>query len=87
MGKIRTRIIGDESVEQKQKADQKQRSQEKKSSRMKTVEADEASLAKMEKAKEILRKPSFVPTEASELRKGKKKPAPPSSKLRRAGKP
>lgn len=39
------------------------------------VEPDKASLEKMEKAKEILRKPSFVPTEASELRKGKKKTA------------
>jgi len=67
MGKIRTRIIGDESIEEKQKAEQKQRSQEKKrekkkvhlsgmkgGAKMKSVEADAASLEKMEKAKKIL---------------------------------
>lgn len=87
MGKIRTRIIGDESVEEKQKAEQKQRSQDKKlekkkvhltgmkgGAKMKSIEADVASLEKMKKAKELINKePSFVPTEASELRKGKDK--------------
>lgn len=71
MGKIRTRIIGDESVEEKQKAEQKQRSQEKKlekkkvhlsgmkgGAKMKSVEADAASLEKMEKAKELINKES-----------------------------
>lgn len=73
MGKIRTRIIGDESLEKQQKAEQKQRSQEKKSAkkihlsgmkggeRMKTVEADESSLAKMAKAKAILEQPTPIP--------------------------
>ena len=67
MGKIRTRIIGNEDVEEKQKAQQKQRSQEKKlektkihlagmkgGERMKSVEPDEASLEKMKKAKELI---------------------------------
>lgn len=75
MGKIRTRIIGDESIEEKQKAKQKQRSEGKKlkksakihlagmkgGERIKSVETDEASLAKMQKAKDILEKPVISP--------------------------
>ncbi len=75
MGKIRTRILGDETLEKQQKAEQKQRSQEKKSAkkihlagmkggaRMVSVEADEKSLEKMEKAKKILEeKPASAET-------------------------
>jgi len=70
MGKIRTRVIGNEDVEQKQKDEQKRRSTEKKQSkiraqglkggeRMSQVEVSDASVAKMEKAKKIIEgKPS-----------------------------
>ncbi len=65
MGKIRTRVIGNEDMEKKQKEEQKKRSAEKKShkiriaglkggERMKQVEVGEESVAKMEKAKKIL---------------------------------
>lgn len=88
MGKIRTRILGMEDVEKQQKDEQKKRSEEKKlkkvhiegmrgGAKMTTVEADEDSLKKMEKAKKIMaeKKPSSVPIETSELRKGKAKKA------------
>ncbi len=65
MGKIRTRIIGLEETEKKQKEEQKRRSAEKKEhkiraqglkggERMKQVEVGEEAVAKMEKAKKIL---------------------------------
>lgn len=65
MGKIRTKIIGLEDVEKKQKNKAKQRAEEKKKKRVKmsglrggekmiAVEADEKSLEKMEKAKKIM---------------------------------
>lgn len=63
MGKIRTRILGDENIEEKQKKEQKEKSVEKKKiraqglkggERMAEVEVDEKSVAKMEKAKEIM---------------------------------
>lgn len=64
MGKIRTRILGLESVEKEQKAKQKKRSQEKKAKvhlsgmkggeRMEQVEVKEEDLEKMKKAKKII---------------------------------
>ncbi|MBI2641412.1 hypothetical protein HYW87_02345 [Candidatus Roizmanbacteria bacterium] len=75
MGKIRTRVLGLEDVEKKQKAEQKQRAVEKKhkkgqatkvhlpgmkgGERLKAVEADEKSLEKMEKAKKLLEEKPF----------------------------
>ncbi len=68
MGKIRTRILGLEEVEKKQKQKQKERAQQKKSvkktrapglkggERMVAVEVDEKSVEKMEKAKKIIEK-------------------------------
>jgi large subunit ribosomal protein L1 len=63
MGKIRTRILGLEEVEQKQKKEQKEKSGEKKKirapglkggERMVAVEVGEKEVEKMEKAKKIL---------------------------------
>src|SRR3989338_9223534 len=67
MGKIRTRILGNEDIEKKQKDEQKRRSVEKKTEkqkiraqglkggeRMKQVEVGEESIAKMENAKRII---------------------------------
>lgn len=63
MGKIRTRILGLEDVEEKQKKAQKKRSQDKKKihlsgmkggARIGQVETDDSSLEKMEKAKKII---------------------------------
>lgn len=75
MGKIRTRILGLEDIEQKQKEEQKKRAQEKKQTkkkirapglkggeRMVEVEVKDEELAKMEKAKKIL-------TETKEIKK------------------
>jgi large subunit ribosomal protein L1 len=87
MGKIRTKLIGLEEVEKKQKEDAKVRREEKKKregvkvkpsggkggERMKQVEVSEEALKKMEKAKEILEKPSFAKaTEAEEKTTPKK---------------
>ncbi len=85
MGKIRTRIIGLEDVEKKQKEDQKRRAEEKKHAkhkiraqglkggeRMGQVEVGEESIKKMEKAKKILESPASVPTQSG-LRRGKEK--------------
>jgi len=88
MGKIRTKLIGLEEVEEKQKKEARVRREEKKKregikvrptggkggERMKQVAVDEEALVKMEKAKEILEE---APTEA-------KKVVPPSPKFRRA---
>jgi large subunit ribosomal protein L1 len=63
MGKIRTRILGLEEVEKKQKEEQKKRTEEKKKvrapglkggERMVAVEVKEEELVKLEKAKKIL---------------------------------
>ncbi|MDH7475886.1 MAG: hypothetical protein QHH09_00240 [Microgenomates group bacterium] len=58
MGKIRTRILGLEEVEEKQKKEQKERAQEKKlkksKTRIKAVEVEEKAMEKMEKAKKII---------------------------------
>jgi large subunit ribosomal protein L1 len=63
MGKIRTRILGLEEIEKKQKEEQKKKAQEKKKirapglkggERMVEVDIKEAELAKMEKAKKII---------------------------------
>lgn len=63
MGKIRTRILGLEEVEEKQKKEQKERAHEKKKirapglkggERMVAVEVKEEEMAKLEKAKKIL---------------------------------
>jgi large subunit ribosomal protein L1 len=83
MGKIRTRIIGDESVEKKQKEEQKRKSTEKKQhkiraqglkggERMKQIEVSDDSVAKMDKAKKLIEsKPSF--SKASEGKEKAKK--------------
>jgi len=64
MGKIRTRILGLEEVEKKQKEEQKKRKQEKKKirapglkggERMVAVEVKEEEMEKLEKAKKILK--------------------------------
>lgn len=81
MGKIRTRVIGDEDVEKKQKEEQKKRSAEKKSQkiraqglkggqRMEQVEVGDASVAKMEKAKKLI---GAKPIEKKETKRLKKK--------------
>ncbi len=63
MGKVRTRILGLEEIEEKQKKEQKERAQEKKKirapglkggERMVAVEVKEEELVKLEKAKKIL---------------------------------
>ncbi len=64
MGKIRTRVLGLEEVEKKQKAEQKQRSNEKK--RIRSVDADEKSLEKMEKAKKIIEASAVRPKKEKE---------------------
>ncbi|OGK21988.1 hypothetical protein A2866_02370 [Candidatus Roizmanbacteria bacterium RIFCSPHIGHO2_01_FULL_39_8] len=72
MGKIRTRVIGDEGVEKKQKDEQKKKSAEKKAhkiraqglkggERMKQVEVSDESISKMQKGKELIEK---MPTSA-----------------------
>lgn len=105
MGKIRTRILGVESIEKEQKAEQKQRSEEKKlkksafvkttadkgkkvhlagmkgGARIKSVETDEASLEKMEKAKVILEKPTISPN-LPKIPKSPKIPKTPKAKPR-----
>jgi len=86
MGKIRTRIVGDIEAEKQQKAEQKQRSQEKKLEKTKihlagmkggertvSVQADEASLEKMEKAKKIMEEKVPSKVEEAESKKEKKK--------------
>lgn len=69
MGKIRTRTIGLEDVEEKQKKKQKQRSKEKKLKKgkghIKAVEVDEAAIAKMEKATSVIK----APTSAAKAKK------------------
>jgi large subunit ribosomal protein L1 len=83
MGKIRTRILGLEEVEKKQKEEQKKRKQEKKKirapglkggERMVAVEVKEEDIEKLEKAKKILEeKPKAAKKEeekkASQLQK------------------
>ncbi len=74
MGKVKTRILGLEEIEEKQKKEQKERAQEKKKirapglkggERMVAVEVKEEEMAKLEKAKKIL-------TEEKEVKKEKK---------------
>ncbi|OGK10229.1 hypothetical protein A2767_02150 [Candidatus Roizmanbacteria bacterium RIFCSPHIGHO2_01_FULL_35_10] len=79
MGKIRTRIIGLEDVEKKQKEDQKKRSTEKKSARksggerMRQVEVGEEAMAKMAKAQKILdEKPDSAGVSLAKEKKAKK---------------
>jgi large subunit ribosomal protein L1 len=78
MGKIRTKLIGLEEVEEKQKRDAKVRREEKKKregikvrptggkggERMKQVDVDEEALKKMERTKQILEKTSTEPKKA-----------------------
>ncbi len=64
MGKIRTRVLGLEDVEKKQKADQKQRSVEKK--KVRSVGADDKSLEKMEKAKKLIEASAVRPKKEKE---------------------
>jgi len=80
MGKIRTRILGLEEVEQKQKKEQKEKAKEKKKirapglkggERMVAVEVGEKELEKMEKAKKILEEAEIK--EAKKPKKIKKK--------------
>ncbi len=75
MGKIRTRILGLEEVEEKQKKEQKERAKEKKKirapglkggERMVAVEVKEEELAKLEKAKKILEESKEVKKEKKE---------------------
>ncbi len=108
MGKIRTKLIGLEEVEKKQKKDAKVRREEKKKregikvkagvkavagtgerirpvggkggERMKQVEASEKELKKMDKAKEILEKPS-----SAEATEGEKKTTSKKIKKRSRG--
>ncbi|MBI2051409.1 hypothetical protein HYT33_01470 [Candidatus Roizmanbacteria bacterium] len=72
MGKVRTRFLGVEEVEQKQKAKQKKKAKEKQvkkvrapgqkgGERMRVIEADEATLQKMKRAEELAKaKPEEV---------------------------
>src|SRR3989338_3537280 len=86
MGKIRTRILGLEDVEKKQKAEQKRKAQEKKQvkhkiraqglkggERMAQVEVGEEAVEKMEKAKKILEGPASVPLSGTSRGKEKAK--------------
>ncbi len=74
MGKIRTRIIGDEQIEEKQKKDQKIRSMEKKLEK------------KKEKVSDVEKEPKTKPeqTEVKEAPKKEKKPKAASAKGRSA---
>jgi len=84
MGKIRTRILGLEEVEQKQKKEQKEKAAEKKKirapglkggERMVAVEVDEKEIEKMEKAKKIVeeaeKKAQQKPKEIKKKTRGK----------------
>ncbi|MFN4212541.1 MAG: hypothetical protein ACK4FL_01090, partial [Microgenomates group bacterium] len=85
MGKIRTRILGLEEIEKKQKEEQKKKAEEKKQAkkkiraqglkggeRMVEVEVGEEDLAKMEKAKKIIEeKKEIKKLEIKKLRKKK----------------
>jgi large subunit ribosomal protein L1 len=84
MGKIRTRILGLEEVEQKQKKEQKEKAAEKKKirapglkggERMVAVEVDEKEIDKMEKAKKIVeeaeKKAQQKPKEIKKKTRGK----------------
>jgi len=80
MGKIRTRILGLEEIEQKQKKEQKEKAAEKKKirapglkggERMVAVEVGEKEIEKMEKAKKILEEAEIK--EAKKPKKIKKK--------------
>jgi large subunit ribosomal protein L1 len=84
MGKIRTRILGLEEIEQKQKKEQKEKAAEKKKirapglkggERMVAVEVDEKELEKMEKAKKIVeeaeKKAQQKPKEIKKKTRGK----------------
>ena len=85
MGKIRTRILGLEEIEQKQKEEQKKRAQEKKQAkkkirapglkggeRMVEIDIKEEDLVKMEKAKEIIKKSPEKLTQPTDQEKEKK---------------
>jgi large subunit ribosomal protein L1 len=84
MGKIRTRILGLEEIEQKQKKEQKEKAVEKKKirapglkggERMVAVEVDEKEIEKMEKAKKIVeeaeKKAQQKPKEIKKKKRGK----------------
>ena len=86
MGKIRTRILGLEDVEKKQKAEQKRKAQEKKQvkhkiraqglkggERMAQGEVGEEAVEKMEKPKKILEGPASVPLSGTSRGKEKAK--------------
>jgi len=85
MGKIRTRILGLEEIEQKQKKEQKEKAKEKKKirapglkggERMVAVEVGEKEIEKMEKAKKIVeeaeKKTKQKPKEGKKKIRGKK---------------
>lgn len=57
MGKVKTRFIGLEDIEKKQKQEQKKKSQEKqtKKVKIKVVEASQEALAKMNKAEQLIK--------------------------------
>jgi len=87
MGKVKTRVLGDEDVEKKQKEEQKKRSAEKKMAkktdekvkgskggeRMKQVEASDESAAKLAKAQEILDQKTEGKKEGKKSKAKKKK--------------
>ncbi len=81
MGKVKTRFLGLEEIEKKQKQEQKKKSQEKQTKRikapgkhkggekMKVVEASDEALAKMKKAEEMIKeKPAFAEATAGKAK-------------------
>lgn len=95
MGKVRTRIIGIEDIEQKQKADQRKKRNEKQQvkkktrapgqkggERMVTVEADQSAMEKIKKAEDLIKKTDTKEEgESEEKQKTKRK-----GKARKRGK-
>ena len=85
MGKIRTRFIGNEEIEKKQKKDQKERSKDKKKDKIKVrapgqkggersvvVEQDQEMTKKLEKAKKLIEKEPEKEEENKKVKKARK---------------